>query len=65
MKIEELKGKTADQLTEMVGQLKKELFNLRFQRVSGELENTSRFSQVRRDIARVKTFVNQISKKSA
>ncbi|MBN67383.1 MAG: 50S ribosomal protein L29 [Rickettsiales bacterium] len=59
MQIEELKGKSPDELKEMVGYLKKELFNLRFQRATGELENTARFRQVKRDIARIKTFMNQ------
>ncbi len=47
---------TLDQLDEELIKLKKEQFNLRFQAVSGQLENTSRVRQVRRDIARVKTF---------
>jgi large subunit ribosomal protein L29 len=54
-KVEELKGKTIDQLNDHVLGLKKELFNLRFQKQSGELENTARFKQVRRDVARAKT----------
>jgi large subunit ribosomal protein L29 len=49
-------GLTLDQLDEELVKLKKEQFNLRFQAVSGQLENTSRVRQVRRDIARVKTF---------
>ena len=60
MKMEELKGKTPDQLKELVGQMKKELFNLRFQHATGELENTARFRELRRDIARVNTFVNSL-----
>jgi large subunit ribosomal protein L29 len=57
MKAEEFRGKTPDQLkTEMV-QLQKEQFNLRFQRASGQLENTARVRAVRRDIARIKTFL--------
>lgn len=59
MKNEELKGKTPDELKEMVGFLKKELFNLRFQKASGELSNTTRFRDVKRQIARIKTFINQ------
>lgn len=62
MNIEELKGKSADELKDQLGTLKKELFNLRFQKASGELENTSRFAQVRKDIARIKTFINQQKK---
>ncbi len=57
MKAEEFPGKTPDQLkTEMI-QLQKEQFNLRFQRASGQLENTARVRAVRRDIARIKTFL--------
>lgn len=59
MKNEELKGKTPDELKEMVGFLKKELFNLRFQKASGELSNTTRFRDVKRQIARINTFINQ------
>lgn len=46
---------TVDQLDDQLVKLKKEQFNLRFQRASGQLENTARIRQVRRDIARVKT----------
>lgn len=59
MKNDELKGKTPDEMKEMVGYLKKELFNLRFQKASGELTNTTRFRDVKRQIARIKTFMNQ------
>ena len=52
----EFKGMTLDQLDDQLAKLKKEQFNLRFQRASGQLENTSRVRQVRRDIARVKTI---------
>lgn len=58
MKQEELKGKTQDELKEMVGYLKKELFNLRFQQASGELTNTSRFRVVKKSIARIQTYMN-------
>ena len=50
---------TLDQLDEEIVKLKKEQFNLRFQTVSGQLENTARVRQVRRDIARVKTIARQ------
>ena len=50
---------TADQLDEQLVKLKKEQFNLRFQRASGQLENTSRVREVRRDIARIKTVQAQ------
>jgi large subunit ribosomal protein L29 len=55
MKPEEIRHLTADQLEEELAKLKKEQFNLRFQRASGQLENTSRVREVRRDIARIKT----------
>lgn len=58
MKAEELKGKTADELGADLLQLQKEAFNLRFQRASGQLENTARIRQVRRDIARIKTVMS-------
>jgi large subunit ribosomal protein L29 len=60
MKQDELKGKTSDELKEMVGYLKKELLNLRFQKASGELSDHSRFRQVRQHIARIKTYMNSI-----
>ncbi|MDF2763445.1 MAG: ribosomal protein [Rhodospirillales bacterium] len=58
MKAEELRGKTPDELKTQLLELKKEAFNLRFQRASGQLENTARVRQVRRDIARIKTILN-------
>lgn len=57
MKAEELKGKTTDQLTKMLMDLRKEQFNMRFQRGAGQLENTSQMRNIRRAIARVKTFI--------
>ena len=59
MKAEEFRAMTADQLDEQLVKLKKEQFNLRFQRASGQLENTSRVREVRRDIARIKTVQAQ------
>jgi large subunit ribosomal protein L29 len=59
MKAEELRSMSADQLDEKLGELKKEQFNLRFQRATGQLENTSRVRTVRRDIARIKTVATQ------
>jgi large subunit ribosomal protein L29 len=53
------KNKTPDQLKDEVLKLKKEQFNLRFQRASGTVENTSRIRQIRRDIARLKTAQSQ------
>jgi len=59
MKAEEFRAMTPDQLDEQVSRLKKEQFNLRFQRATGQLENTSRVRTVRRDIARIKTVQTQ------
>jgi len=59
MKAEEFRSLTPDQLDEQVSRLKKEQFNLRFQRATGQLENTSRVRIVRRDIARIKTLQAQ------
>jgi large subunit ribosomal protein L29 len=56
MKPEDLRGMTVDQLDDEALKLKKEQFNLRFQRATGQLENTSRVREVRRDIARTKTI---------
>ncbi len=55
MKASELKHKTADELVDELESLKKEQFNLRFQQATGQLENTARMRQVRRDIARIQT----------
>lgn len=59
MKAEELRGKTPDELREQLVSLKKEAFNLRFQAATNQLENTARMRQVRRDVARVNTILNQ------
>jgi large subunit ribosomal protein L29 len=59
MKAADLREKTPDQLRESLASLKKEAFNLRFQKATGQLENTSRMQAVRRDAARVKTILNQ------
>ena len=58
MKAVDLVGKTPDELNEALMGLKKEQFNLRFQKASGQLENTARVRQVRRDIARIKTVLH-------
>ena len=57
MKADDIRVKTPDQLKTDLVQLQKEQFNLRFQRASGQLENTARVRAVRRDIARIKTFL--------
>ncbi len=58
-KAADLRQKTPDQLKERVLELKKEQFNLRFQRASGQLENTSRVRAVRREIATIKTLLGE------
>ena len=59
MKTEEIRKKTTDQLQVELENLYKETFNLRFQRSSGQLENTSRVFKVRKLIARIKTIINE------
>ena len=59
MKAADARALTVDQLDDEVLKLKKEQFNLRFQRATGQLENTGRVREVRRDIARVKTIAAQ------
>jgi large subunit ribosomal protein L29 len=59
MKAEELKTKTKDELDKTLVDLKKQQFNLRFQKSQGQLAETAKIRQVRRDIARVKTFLSQ------
>ena len=63
MKIDELKNKTIDQLKSILIDLKKESFNLRFQKANGQLENTARVKVVKRSIARVLTLINNLTKK--
>ena len=58
-KIGDVRAKTPDELGALLLDLRKEQFNLRFQRATGQLENTSRVRQVRRDIARIKTVAHQ------
>ena len=57
MKAADLRVKSKDELSDQLLQLKKEQFNLRFQRATGQLENTARVREVRRDIARIKTLL--------
>ena len=56
---ENLRASTVDELKAKVVDLKKEQFNLRFQRASGELQNTARMRTIRREIARIKTVLGQ------
>ena len=59
MKIADIRAMTPDQMDDAIANLKKERFNLRFQRATGQLENTSRLREARRDIARIKTVAAQ------
>jgi large subunit ribosomal protein L29 len=59
MKMGDVKALTDDQLNDEIAKLKKEQFNLRFQKASGQLEKTARVRQVRRDIARLRTAETQ------
>jgi large subunit ribosomal protein L29 len=59
MKIAEVRSLTADQLADNLLQLKKEQFNLRFQKATGQMEKTHRVDQIRKDIARIKTVQRQ------
>ena len=59
MKAADVRLKTDDELKDQLAALKKEQFNLRFQRATGQLENTARVRVVRRDIARIKTILAQ------
>ena len=59
LKTDDIRAMTLDQINDEVLKLKKEQFNLRFQRATGQLENTSRVREVRRDIARLKTIAQK------
>ena len=59
MKAVDIRTKSADELNDQLLQLKQEQFNLRFQKASGQLENTARVNTVRRDIARIKTILGE------
>ena len=65
MKAADLRTRTPDELVEQAENLGKEIFNLRFQRASGQLENTARVRQARRDIARIKTILGERSRQPA
>ena len=65
MKAQELKAKTPDELRDALVALKKEAFNLRFQQATGQLENTARMRIVRKEVARIKTVLNQKAAEAA
>jgi large subunit ribosomal protein L29 len=58
-KADNFRSKTADELTDQLSGLKKEQFNLRFQRANGQVENTGRIRVLRRDIARIETVLTE------
>ena len=62
--VNELVGKTADELKNDLVSAKKELFNLRFQNATNQLDNTARIKEVRKDIARIQTIITQKQKNS-
>ena len=64
-KATDLRAKTEDQLSESLGELKREAFNLRFQAATSQLEKPSRVKEVRKDIARIKTLQNERSRSAA
>lgn len=64
-KATDLRAKTDDQLTEELGNLKREAFNLRFQAATSQLEKPSRVKEVRKDIARIKTLQSERSRSEA
>jgi large subunit ribosomal protein L29 len=61
----DLRAKTVDQLKDQLGDLRKEQFNLRFQKASGQLENVARVRVVRRDIARIETLLAERARGAA
>jgi large subunit ribosomal protein L29 len=65
MKAADVRAKTDDELKTELETLGKEAFNLRFQRASGQLENTARVRQVRRDIARIRTILGERARKAS
>ena len=65
MNAKDLRGQTPDQLRDQLANLKKESFNLRFQQATGQLENTARMRQARREAARVLTLLNEKAAQAA
>jgi large subunit ribosomal protein L29 len=63
MKITDVRAKSIDELKVELSSLKKELLNLRFQKAGGQLENTARFGEVKKTIAKIKTVLGEKSKK--
>ncbi|MFN3642934.1 MAG: 50S ribosomal protein L29 [Gemmobacter sp.] len=65
MDAKELRTKTPDQLRDQVLALKKEAFNLRFRQATNQLDNTARVRAVRREVARIKTVLNEMAAQAA
>ncbi|WP_028031842.1 50S ribosomal protein L29 [Gemmobacter nectariphilus] len=65
MNAKELREKTPDQLRDQLVALKKEAFNLRFRQATNQLENTARMNTVRKDVARIKTVLNEMAAQAA
>jgi large subunit ribosomal protein L29 len=65
MKMTDIRGLSKDQMKDEILKLRKEQLNLRFQRASGQMENSSRIRQIRRDIARLKTAATASAKSAA
>ena len=65
MKVVDVRAKTDDELAEQLDVFGREIFNLRFQRANGQLENTARVREVRRDIARIKTVLGERHRKAS
>jgi len=63
-KADEFRAKTVDELADQLGKLKKEQFNLRFQRANGQLEKTNRIAALRKDIARIETVLTEQRRKA-
>ena len=59
MKVDDVRAMSVEELREQMRNLKKEAFNMRFQKASGQLENTSRVRRVRRDVAQVQTVLGE------
>ena len=62
--VNELRGKSVEELNEQLVAAKKELFNLRFQNATNQLDNTSRIKEVRKNIARIQTIISQKAKEA-
>lgn len=62
MNVDELRGKSTEELAEQLLELRREQFNLRMQRATGELARHTEYSRVRKDIARVKTVMNEMKR---